>query len=227
MTATEDGKVSWTATRTGAQIVSFPSGNITLRGVMYKPVGPGPHPAVLFNHGSGRDYSKEFAALGPAFVQRGWVFFAPYRRGQGLSESVGRYIGDEMNEAQKAGGRTARFETMVRLLTKDHLDDQMAALEWLKRSGSVDARRIAVVGNSFGGIQTVLGAERGSYCAAVASAAAAQTWAASPGLQELMVRAVRNANVPIFFFQAENDWNLSPSRALAGAAESAGKPYQL
>jgi carboxymethylenebutenolidase len=221
------GRVVWTATRVGAEVVLFLSGNLTLRGVVYKPEGPGPFPTVLFNHGSGKEYSKEFETLGPLFASRGWMFFAPYRRGHGLSASAGPYIGDQMNEAQKAGGRTARFDTMVRLLATDHLADQLAALAWLKKSRFVDTRRIAVAGNSFGGIQTVLGAEHGSYCAAVASAAAAQTWGASPAIQALIDRAIRNAKVPIFLYQAENDWDLTPSRALARAAESAGKRYQV
>jgi hypothetical protein len=42
-----------------------------------------------------------------------------------------------------------------------------------------------------------------------------------------MTRAVRNAKVPIFFFQAENDWDLTPSRELAAAAKSAGHLYQV
>jgi dienelactone hydrolase len=101
---------------------------------------------------------------------------------------------------------------MVRLLETDHLNDQLAALSWLKKSGFVDPHHVAVAGNSFGGIQAVLGAERGSYCAALDSAGAAQTWASSPDVQQLMTGAVRNAKVPIFFFQAENDWDLAPSR---------------
>lgn len=44
--------------------------------------------------------SKEgFDALGPVFAMNGWVFFGPYRRGQGLSASVGKYIGDEIAAA--------------------------------------------------------------------------------------------------------------------------------
>src|SRR5437879_11523699 len=49
--------------------------------------------------------SKEgFDALGPVFAMNGWVFFGPYRRGQGLSASVGKYIGDEIAAATKTGG---------------------------------------------------------------------------------------------------------------------------
>ena len=70
--------------RVASEIVSFPSGDLTLRGLLFRPEGTGPFPAVLFNHGSGRDCSKEFEALGSVFAGRGWIFFAPYRRGQGL-----------------------------------------------------------------------------------------------------------------------------------------------
>jgi len=211
----------------GAEIVSFSSGNLTLRGVLHKPDGPGPFPAVLFNHGSAKDYSKEFDALGPVYVKHGWVFFAPYRRGQGLSAEAGPYIIDEVNRVGHADGLAAGSKAMVRLLETDHLNDQLAALAWLKKSGFVDPARVSVAGNSFGGIQAVLGAERGSYCAAVDSKGAAETWAKSTDVQQLMTRAVQNAKAPIFFFQAENDWDLAPSRELAAAAKAAGHPYQV
>jgi len=132
-----------------------------------------------------------------------------------------------MIKAGKSGGQAAYSATMVRILETDHLNDQLAALTWLKKSPFVKGSSVAVAGNSFGGIQTVLGAERGSYCAAIDSAGAAQTWSKSPEVQALMTRSVRNARVPIFFFQAENDWDLSPSRTLAAVAESAGHPYQI
>lgn len=53
-----------------ADIVEFPSGDIALHGVLYKPDGPGPFPAVVYNHGSAAGMlSKEaFDALGPVFA---------------------------------------------------------------------------------------------------------------------------------------------------------------
>ena len=42
-----------------------------------------------------------------------------------------------------------------------------------------------------------------------------------------MAASVRNARAPIFFFQAENDYDLSPSKALSAAMKDAGKPYEL
>jgi len=212
-----------------ADTVAFPSGDITLHGDLYKPEGRGPFPAVVYNHGSaaGMLSKQAFDALGPVFASHGWVFFGPYRRGQGLSASAGPYIGDQIAAAEKKGGLSAAATAMVRLLETDHLNDQLAALAWLREQGFVQSNRIAVAGNSFGGIETVLGAERGHYCAAVASAAGAQSWARAPELQSLLTRAARNATVPIFFFQAANDYDLSPSRTLSTVMEDAGRTNKV
>lgn len=212
-----------------ADIVSFQSGNLTLYGVLYKPEGAGPFPAVLYNHGSaaGMLNNEAFEALGPVFAKRGWIFFAPYRRGQGLSASAGPYIGDEIEAARKNGGMRAAAATMVRLLETDQLNDQLAALAWLQKREFVQARRIAVAGNSFGGVEAVLGAERGSYCAAIDASGGAESWALAPELQVSMTRAVRNAHVPIFFFQPENDYDLAPSRVLSAAMKSSGKTFEM
>ena len=76
-----------TALFSDAEVVSFPSGQLTLKGALYKPQGTGPFPAVVYNHGSapGMLSKQAFESLGPEFVARGWVLFGPYRRGQGLS----------------------------------------------------------------------------------------------------------------------------------------------
>jgi dipeptidyl aminopeptidase/acylaminoacyl peptidase len=211
------------------EVVSFPSGNLTLHGALYKPEGTGPFPAVVYNHGSapGMLSREAFEALGPVFAGRGWVFFGPYRRGQGLSASAGPFIGDEIAAAQKMGGVRAGAAAMVRLLETDHLTDQLAALAWLRTQGFVRPDRIAVGGNSFGGVEAVLGAENASYCAAIDSAGGAQSWALAPELQVLMTRAVRHSRAPVFFFQAENDYDLSPSRTLSAAMKEAGKVFEM
>ena len=116
---------------------------------------------------------------------------------------------------------------MVRLLEGDHLDDQLAGLAWLRKADFVRPDRIAAAGNSFGGIETVLGVERASYCAGVDASGGAQGWAASPELQASMTRAVRHARAPILFMQAENDFDLSPTRVLSSAMKNAGKPFEV
>jgi carboxymethylenebutenolidase len=216
-------------TASDGKVVSFPSSGHTLRGVLYAPPGRGPFPAILFNHGSapGMMSKQAFDAVGPVFAAHGWLFFGPYRRGQGLSASAGPYIGDEIAAAKKKGGMQAGAATMVRLLQTDHLNDQLAALAWLARQSFVRPDRIAVAGNSFGGVEAVLGAEHGGYCAAIDSAGGAQSWTAAPQLQTVMARAVRNSKVPIFFFQAANDYDIAPSHVLSMAMKEAGRPYEL
>lgn len=117
-------------------------------------------------------------------------------------------------------------------LQEIHLQDQLAALDYLKRLPGVDPDRIAVAGCSYGGIQTVLALEAGgqgraSFRAAVDFAGGAQTWRNSVALQQRMVAAVRKATVPVMFVQAENDYDVSPSYALAKELEKLGKPYKL
>lgn len=213
----------------GARVVEFPSGNLILRGVLYQPKGKGPFPALLFNHGSAPGmYSDEaIGALGPRFAGRGWVFFAPYRRGQGLSGDQGPYIGDEIAFAMKQGGMPAATAAMIRALAADHLSDQLAALAWLRQQSFVTPERIATFGNSFGGIEALLGAEYGSYCAAVDASGAAETWSKSPEIQEFMKKTALDAHAPVLFFQAENDYDVSPSRTLSETMKNAGKAYQL
>ena len=69
----------------------------------------------------------------------------------------------------------------------------------------------------------MLGVERASYCAGIDAAGGAQSWSGSPELQAAMLRAVRGARAPIFFFQAENDFDTTPTRTLSTAMAEAGK----
>ena len=116
-----------------------------------------------------------FQALGPRFVSRGWVFFAPWRRGQGLSETAGPYIMDDINAAWLTVGISAAAAVLVHRHETDQLDDQLAGLAWLRTAKFVAPGRIAVAGHSFGGIQTVLGVERADYCAGIDMAGAAMS----------------------------------------------------
>ena len=204
--------------------VTFSSGSLVLHGFLYKPEGQGPFPAVLWNHGSERrpGWLPEVA---PLFLSKGYVFFIPHRRGHG--RSPGDYVMDLLERANQSGGPTARSRKLVELM-EQHLEDQLAALSFLKGLPEVDPQRIAVAGCSFGGIQTVLMAEKGlGLRAAVDFAGAAQNWQHSPELRARMIRGVQHSQMPIFFIQAKNDYDVSPSRDLAAAMEKSGKPHNL
>lgn len=212
-----------------AETVSFNSGDKVLHGLLYKPAGAGPFLTVLYNHGSapGLLNNQAFDVIGPMFTARGWAFFAPYRRGQGLSSDAGPYIQEEIQAAQARGGETLAAETMVRLLSTEQLQDQMAALAWLKKQPFVRPSQIAAMGNSFGGIETVLGVEQGGYCAGVDASGGAESWDKAPGLHNVMLHAVQHSKTPIFFFQAENDYDLAPSRALYAAMKASNEPSEI
>jgi len=216
------------ASLTQAKIVKFQSDGLHLQGELFKPDGDGPFPAVLYNHGSapGMLNSELSAILGPMFTKRGWVFFMPYRRGQGLSVDQGPYIMDKINSARWSIFNSSS-ETMVHLLKTDHLTDQMAGLKWLKKQKFIQKDYIASMGNSFGGIETILGMARADYFAGIVASGASKSWNYSDELQIVMKNAISKIQKPIFFFQAVNDYNLSPSKVLSSMMMQNGKIVKL
>ena len=84
------------------------------------------------------------------------------------------------------------------------------------------ATRIAVSGCSYGGIQTLITAEKGlGVRAFVPFAPGAMSWA-NPALREREIETVRNAKAPLFLLQAENDYGIGPSEVLGPLIRSKG-----
>jgi carboxymethylenebutenolidase len=206
----------------GTFAVKLRSGSYGLHGDVLKPEGTGPFPAIVYNHGSEQDPGLDtFESIGQFFQAHGWVAFFPYRRGTTGSE--GPYWQDEVRKRPEA----ERHEAVVAELEREN-DDVLAAIDWIAAQPYVDPRRVAVAGCSFGGIHTVLAAERAQgIFAAVDFAGASMSWAESPPLQERLRRAARAARVPVFFLQAENDFDTTPSRALSDEMLIAGKPTRV
>lgn len=203
------------------QTVVYKNGDLELRGFLYRPPGPGPFPAVVYNHGSEKTLAY-IDRLAVPFVERGYVFFAPNRRGHG--RSPGPYIVDELNQL-----RGAEWSRALVRLHEEQLSDQLEGVAFLKAQPFVDAARIGVFGFSFGGIQTMLAVERADagYKAAVNCAGAAQTWNNSPELRARLIQAARNAVMPVFFIQAQNDYSLSalgPSRRRCAGPANPSRP---
>src|SRR6202011_5487375 len=74
------------------------NGSGTLHGLLWRPTGRGPFPAILCNHGSGRTreelerlgpYEGQAETLGPVFERHGYVFLFLFRQGVGLSADQG------------------------------------------------------------------------------------------------------------------------------------------
>lgn len=200
--------------------VEFASGALTLGGFLYRPRGAGPFPAIVFNHGSEPEPS-DGSDQARFYLQHGFVLFVPHRRGQGISKSAGI----DFNTAFRPGELSASEVTTALV---EQSDDVMAAVAYVAALPYVDPARIATVGCSFGGIEALLAAERGTgLVAAVDFAGAAMTWSRNEPLRERLVLAARNAKVPVFFIQAENDFNTTPSRVLSDEMKQAGKPMQV
>ena len=219
------------------QIVEFPSGNLHLKGYLWKPQGRGPFPAVLFNHGSGgadptetagMPMSKASEIVAQIFLKHGYAFFYPCRRGQGLSADQGQFIQQVLKEQETAHGTEARQKLQFEFMTGPQLDDTLAAVAFLKTVPGIDAHKIAVVGHSFGGQLALLDAERDSSLRAVITfGAAANSWDKSAELRQRLLAAVNKAMSPIMFIHAANDYSTTPGRVLAAELERLNRPHML
>lgn len=208
--------------------VAFVSGSAQLGGFLAKPAGRGPFPAVVWNHGSGSKSKPRISPVASFWVAQGFVFFEPHRRGYGLSSSAGpdlQYIVDEI--AKRMDAETGDL-VKTQLLATEQLDDQMAGIAWLKTVPEVDRDAIVTMGISFGGAQALLAAERGEGIrAAVSFAGGAMNWLHNAPMRARLLEAARNAKIPVMFIQAENDFDLGPSRELFAEMTRFGKPTRL
>jgi carboxymethylenebutenolidase len=198
--------------QSNAEEVVFPGGGRELHGFLWKPEGSGPFPVVVWNHGSERRPGSQ-PALAAFYTAHGYVFFAPHRRGQG--RSPGPYIQDLIAETPPR----ERGQRMVEL-QREEVADVVAALNYVRTLAFVDAARVAISGCSYGGIQTLLTGELNlGVKALVPFAPGAMSWEHDVPLQDELIRAVELAKAPVFLIQAENDYDLSPSRVLSKEAK--------
>ena len=206
------------------QRVTYASGALTLVGYVYKPDGDGPFPTLVWNHGSEPDPASapQFDSVAAIFVPAGYVVVAPVRRGQ--SASQGEYIQDRIRAAFQREGPPAAEQLMVRLMEGEQLDDQLAGLAYAKTLAFVDSSRLVVAGCSYGGIETLLAAERGAgFRAALAISPGALSWRGHPVLQERLIATVGRIGIPVRLLQPPEDASLEPAKRLGAEARRLGK----
>jgi carboxymethylenebutenolidase len=205
------------------QEVTIAAGPYQLHGCFWTPDRPGPYPVMIFNHGS----EKNPAPCGPPdlgyfYQNRGFAFFTFQRHGHGTS--TGEYIMDLQRRAYIAHPFD-RGEAQRELvgLQEMYNKDVESAVAWLREQPWVDAQHMAMTGISFGGIQTILTAEKGlGIRAFVSFAPAAQSW--NPVLADRLKRAVRQARAPIFIIQAQNDYSVEPCKVLGAELDKKSSP---
>jgi dienelactone hydrolase len=104
-------------------------------------------------------------------------------------------------------------------------NDVNAAVEYVLSlpGSSIDARRVAVMGPSFGGVVTTLAASRSSRFAAVSvQAPGALNWERSESLRAALIQAAGKIKVPLQCVVAENDATTASAREICAAAASSG-----
>ena len=203
------------------ELITFPSQGAELHGFIYKPAGDGPFPAVVYNHGSDKQPGW-LPTLGKFWTEHGFVFFVPHRSGHG--RSPGDWIVDlEQQFNQQEKDPAAREKHSVALHEKANLD-VVAAVAWLKQQPYVKKDELVMSGISYGGIQTLLSAEKGlGIKVFVSFSPGAMSWR-NPALRERLLQAVKAAQAPVCLPKAKNDYTLGPSELLGGELKRKGPP---
>jgi dienelactone hydrolase len=150
-------------------------------------------------------------------ARSGYVVVVPERRGYGKSDEAafGETVGED---------RGPRFVARV----QEEADAMLAAVEFVKILSYADTNRIAVMGRSFGGIVSVLGASRSTaFRAVVDQAGAALTWDHSPAMQVALKEAAGRIRIPLLGMVAKNDRTTDSVKAVVQEAEAHGATTKL
>jgi pimeloyl-ACP methyl ester carboxylesterase len=108
--------------------VTFANGEVRLAGVLLLPPGPGPHPALVFVHGSGPGTRGQYPFEADRFARQGIAVLAFDKRGAG--ESTGNW-------------RLADFDVLA--------EDVLAGVHYLRQDRRIRADKIGLWGISQAG----------------------------------------------------------------------------
>lgn len=212
------------------------SGKLMLKGLLWRPVGNGLFPTIIFCHGSYEtndndtryDVIQQTSVLGPLFAKQGYLFLVLFRRGIGISKDQGENSADLMANAFKEKGQEERNKVQMRLLDTDDLQDIISGLTFLRQRNDVDAYHIAIIGHSFGGSLALIAAEHEpDLKAVVIFGAAGYSWNISPQLRTRLFNAIENINAPVMIVQAQNDYSVNPGQAIDSVMNQLGKQHVL
>jgi uncharacterized protein len=132
-------------------LVRFTCNEARLAGTLYLPLSPGPHPAVVWLHGSGEQARLSYGPLVTSFVHDGIAFFSYDKRG--VAESEGSCCPDEYG----------RFNLVTA--------DAVGAIEAVRTVPAVDGGQVGFLGASAAGWIAPRAAEESAHVAFVALAA--------------------------------------------------------
>jgi pimeloyl-ACP methyl ester carboxylesterase len=128
--------------------VGFRNGDVILSGTLLLPLTRGPHPAIVFLHGSGAERREATRFLAEYFTGYGIATLISDKRGVG--KSTGNWQRSDFG---------------------DLAEDTIAAIHFLQQRREVDLKKIGVYGHSQGGMIAPLVASRAKDVAFVISGA--------------------------------------------------------
>ncbi|MDR3470592.1 MAG: alpha/beta fold hydrolase [Devosia sp.] len=141
-----------------AEMAQVPSPNGTMITEIYKPVGKGPFPVVVFSHGRSGEASERASLSHPVnpvavsyWTARGYAVVAPIRPGYGATGGADReenYSSHCTRHADFANTASGAATAIV------------AAVDWVRQQPWAKSDRIILVGQSVGGLGTVAAAAR-------------------------------------------------------------------
>jgi dienelactone hydrolase len=208
--------LSTAASAGGYERVRVPMDEGQLDGVLYRPTGPGPFPAVVALHGCGglwRDSGKlssRHSDWGERLADAGFIVLMP--------DSYG---------SRKLGSQCGVKELTVRA-SRERVADAAASRQWLQMRSDVRKGEIALLGWSGGG-STVLTAIRKDRRPADMQPDFSRAVAFYPGCRAQSESTSFSARLPTLILMGDaDDWTPpAPCDYLAKSARARGEPVEL
>jgi dienelactone hydrolase len=209
---------------------------------VFKPVGNGPHPVLLFSHGRAGDAVTRSKMTNPLalghvrfWLNKGYAVVAPVRPGYGDTGG---------SDTENSGGAyTAKGECWGRFeparTAKAAMRSVTAALDWVRAQPWAMSNKILLQGQSVGGLTTV------AMCATNppgvvgcinfaggtgGNANLAPARMCTPeATTELMTELGRSTKLPNIWLYAENDlfWGAEPPKLWHAAFAQGGSPTEF
>ena len=181
------------------ELVRIPAEEVELVAALYRPSGPGPHPAVIALHGCGGLFNRTGS---PTARHADW--------GQRLADAGFLVVMPDSFRSRGLGSQCGISNRSVRP-SRERVADVLATKIWLQARGDVKASAVSLLGWSNGG-STVLAAVRSDRKPGDASPDLARAIAFYPGCRGQAESSSFRTRLPLLIMIGEADDPPRPAR---------------